>query len=45
MKFAYAGPGNNWDIVIYKSNLTGKKVRITGVKFRTACTFAKTHTS
>ena len=44
-KITYSGPGNNWDVTVYKSALTGKKVRMTGVPFRTACTFVKTHTA
>ena len=40
----YVGPGNNWKVEVAKSEVTGKKVTIADVSFRTACTFVKTHT-
>ena len=45
MKITYVGPGNNWNVIVYKSKLTDKKARLTNIKFRTACVFIKTHTN
>ena len=39
----YRGPGNSWDVKVRKSAVTGGKAEISDVKFRTACTFIKTH--
>ena len=39
----YRGPGNSWDVKVRKSTVTGGKAEISDVKFRTACTFIKTH--
>lgn len=44
VKIKYKGPGNLWNVFVKKSALTGKSTSISGVKFRTACVFVKTHT-
>ena len=44
-RIIYAGPGNSWNVHINKSLITGEWDQIADVKFRTACTFVKTHTT